>query len=100
GDASEFNSERLKVEGERIGRYRVMRCTSPAIPNAIAAILLNIRDITGKQPHVYLGWTEGNPVLYVIKFIFLGEGETAPVTREILREVEPDPKKRPRVHVG
>ncbi|MBU6452161.1 MAG: amino acid transporter [Cyanobacteria bacterium REEB67] len=100
GDASEFNSETLKVEGERVGRYRVMRCTSPAIPNAIAAILLNIRDQTGKHPHVYLGWTEGNPVLYVIKFIFLGEGETAPVTREILREVESDPKKRPRVHVG
>ena len=100
GDASEFNSERLKVEGERIGKYRIMRCTSPAIPNAIAAILLHIRDKTSKQPHVYLGWTEGNPILYVIKFIFLGEGETAPVTREILREVEPDPKKRPRVHVG
>jgi hypothetical protein len=100
GDASEFNSASLKVEGERVGKYRVMRCTSPAIPNAIAAILLHIRDTSGKHPHVYLGWTEGNPVLYVIKFIFLGEGETAPVTREILREVESDPKMRPRVHVG
>jgi hypothetical protein len=100
GDASEFNSASLKVEGERIGKYRVMRCISPAIPNAIAAILLHIRDSSGKHPHVYLGWTEGNPVLYVIKFIFLGEGETAPVTREILREVESDPKRRPRVHVG
>ncbi len=76
GDASEFNSESLKVASERIGKYRVMRCTSPAIPNAIAAILLHIRDKSGKHPHVYLGWTEGNPVLYVIKFIFLGEGET------------------------
>jgi hypothetical protein len=77
-----------------------LRCVSPAIPNAIAAILLHLRDDFGKDSHVYLGWTEGNPVHYVLKFIFLGEGETAPVTREILREAEPVPQKRPRVHVG
>jgi hypothetical protein len=100
GDASEFASDKLLVQGERIGDYRVLKCISPAIPNAIAAILLHIRDKTSCIPHIYMGWTEGNPVAYVIKFIFLGEGETAPVTREILREVEKDPNRRPRVHVG
>jgi len=80
--------------------YRVLRCTSPAIPNAIAALLLYIRDRTGLLPHAYFGWTEGNPIAYLMKFLAFGEGDTAPVAREILRQNEPDPMRRPRIHVG
>ena len=99
GDASQF-TEVLKVEGVQVGPYRVLRCQSPAIPNAIAALLLHIRDKTGHIPHAYFGWTEGNPITYVLRFLAFGEGDTAPVTREVLRKSEPDPLRRPRVHVG
>lgn len=99
-DASDFDDEILSVSGVMEGSYKVLRCESPAVPNAMAALLLYIRDKTHKQPHVYLGWTEGNPIMYILKYLFIGEGETAPLTREILREVEHDPAKRPRVHVG
>lgn len=99
-DASDFHDDILEVEGAEVDGYKVLRCKSPAIPNAIAALLLYLRDKTGKLPHAYFGWTEGNPLGYIFKYIFFGEGETAPVTREILRQVEPDPSKRPRVHVG
>ena len=99
GDASEF-SDKLTVRGVRVGPYRVMRCESPAVPNAIAALLIDIRDRSGKLPHVYFGWTEGNPIVYVLKFIAFGEGDTAPVTREVLRQSIADPAQRPRVHVG
>jgi hypothetical protein len=99
GDASQF-SELLNVEGVYVGPYRVLRCQSAAIPNAIAALLLYIRDRTGRTPHVYFGWTEGNPIAYLLKFLAFGEGDTAPVTREVLRQFEPDPLRRPRVHVG
>jgi hypothetical protein len=99
GDASQF-TDVLKVHGARVGPYRVLRCQSPAIPNAIAALLLHIRDRTGHLPHVYFGWTEGNPITYVLKFLAFGEGDTAPVTREVLRKHEPNPLRRPRVHVG
>jgi hypothetical protein len=99
GDASQF-SEVLRVQGIEIAGYRVLRCQSPAIPNAIAALLLDIRDQTGQIPHVYFGWTEGNPITYLLKFLAFGEGDTAPVTREVLRQSEPDPLRRPRVHVG
>ena len=84
----------------RVGGHRVLRCASPAIPNAIAALLLFIRDQTRKIPHAYFGWTEGNPIAYLLKFLAFGEGDTAPVTREVLRQAEPDPELRPRIHVG
>ena len=98
-DASEFTGK-LKICGADVGGYRILRTKSPAVPNAIAALLLNIRDRTGKIPHVYFGWSEGNPVKYIIRYVLFGEGDTAPVTREILRQAEPDPDLRPSVHVG
>jgi len=99
GDASEFTGK-LKICGADIGGYRILRTKAPAVPNAIAALLLNIRDTTNRIPHVYFGWSEGNPVKYLIRYILFGEGDTAPVTREILRQAEPDPELRPSVHVG
>ncbi len=99
GDASEFTGG-LKIRGVDIDGYKILRTESPAVPNAIAALLLNLRDTTGKIPHVYFGWSEGNPIMYLARYILFGEGDTAPVTREILRQAEPDPEMRPNVHVG
>ena len=98
-DASDF-TDTLAVTGADVGGYHVLRASSPAIPNAIAALLLHIRDQTGKLPHAYFGWTEGNPLVYLLKFLAFGEGDTAPVTREVLRQSEPNPLRRPRIHVG
>ncbi|MDQ2743919.1 MAG: amino acid transporter [Chloroflexota bacterium] len=98
-DASEF-APVIRVRGEEIDGYRVLRADSSAIPNTIAAILLYIRDITGKRPHVYFGWTEGNPLKHLASYILFGEGDIAPVTHEVLREAERDPKSRPAIHVG
>jgi hypothetical protein len=99
GDVSDFSNQ-LRVTGADVGGFYVLRTTSPAIPNAIAGLLLNLRDRTGTIPHAYFGWTEGNPFTYLMKFLAFGEGDTAPVCREVLRQAEPDPEKRPRIHVG
>ncbi|WP_372494074.1 MULTISPECIES: amino acid transporter [Nocardia] len=97
-DASEFSTD-LHVTGLELGCYQVLSVEAAAVPNSIAAILLAIRDRTGLNPHVYFEWTEGNPIVNLVKFLFVGEGEVAPVTREILRRAVPDPHQRPHVHV-
>ncbi len=99
-DPSEFGEEVLEVRGVNVGGYRVLRGESTVVPNAIAAFLLYLRDETGKTPNCYLGWTEGNPFAYVIRFILFGEGDTAPVIHEVLREAEPNLERRPIIHVG
>lgn len=99
-DASEFEAG-LNVRGEVMhGRYRVLTLESSSIPNALAALLLYVRDTTGQTPHIYFEWTEGNPFTNFLRFFLFGQGEVAPVTREVLREAERDRARRPKVHVG
>ncbi|MGW2615937.1 amino acid transporter [Streptomyces sp. NPDC001500] len=99
-DPSEFEAG-LTVRGEVLhNRYRVLTLESSSIPNALAALLLHARDETGCIPHVYFEWTEGGPFANFLRFFLFGQGEVAPVTREVLREAEPDPGRRPRVHTG
>lgn len=98
-DASDF-METVQVEGVQVGNYRILRAQGSAVPNTIAAILLQIRDETGKLPHAYFGWIEGNPIQYLLRFILFGEGDIAVVTREVLRKAEKSPRRRPVIHVG
>jgi hypothetical protein len=98
-DPSDF-ARPLEVRGEEIGGYRILKVDASSVPNAIAAVLLQLRDRTGARPHAYFGWTEGQPLRHIAKYILFGEGDIAPLTREVLRKAECDPDRRPAVHVG
>ena len=98
-DASEF-ADVVKVEGLEIGGYRVLhargfdgakcdRCLSSSPP----------RPDGKNSAHVLpLGLEESNT--YLFDYVAFGRGDTAPVTREVLRQAEPDEEKRPAIHVG
>ena len=99
GDASDFE-DKVYVDGQRLGKNKVLVLSSPVVANSIAAVLIDLERRTGKVPHAYFRWTEGNPVINMIRFIFLGEGDTAPITHEVLRRAIPDIRHRPVVHVS
>ncbi|HEV8568167.1 MAG TPA: amino acid transporter, partial [Actinoplanes sp.] len=99
-DASDFETA-LHVRGEVLHhRYRVFAMESTSVPSALAALLLYIRDVTRRRPHIYFEWTEGNPIANFMRYLIFGQGEVAPVTREMLRRAEPGRNRRPHVHVG
>ncbi|POX37080.1 amino acid transporter [Streptomyces sp. Ru73] len=98
-DSSDFTAD-LAVHGDEAYGVRRLRVAGPVVPNTVAAVLMELRDRTGKVPHAYFTWTEGHPIGHLLRFLVFGDGEVAPVTREVLRRAEPDPARRPRVHVA
>jgi len=61
-DPSEFSKD-LLVRGEKVGDYCILRAESTAVPNALAAIMLRLRDDTGLRPHLYFQWSDQIPGL-------------------------------------
>jgi hypothetical protein len=99
-DPSDFETT-LDVHGQVMhGLHRVLTVESSSVPNALAALLVHVRDRTGTNPHIYFEWTEGNPAANFARFLLFGSGEVAPVTREVLRRSEPRRERRPHVHVS
>jgi hypothetical protein len=98
-DASEFK-DTLVVQGRTEGRHRILFASSPAVANSIAAVLIELGKRTGNVPHAYFQWTEGNPVANIIRYVFFGEGDTAPLSHEVIRRAIADPNHRPIIHVA
>jgi hypothetical protein len=99
-DYSDFEG-RIRVRGQVMhDHYRVLTLEAPSVPNALAAVLIDLRDKTNVRPHIYFEWTEGNPLLHLLKFLLFGVGEAGPITREVLRRAEPDRTRRPHLHAG
>ncbi len=103
-DASEFVDEVLEVEGTihkgNHGDHRILRCKSPSVANAIAAILLHIQSECDTRAAAHIGWSEDGPFLTAFTFLLFGDGETGVLVRKILETAEPNNKHRPLVLIG
>ncbi|WBT09978.1 amino acid transporter [Corynebacterium sp. SCR221107] len=96
-NASDFFSP-VNVTGCRVGEASVLRATATAVPNAIAAIAV---DLYRRGPvDVYFSWSPGSPIRDMLRYLTIGKGQNAVVVHEILRRAYPDWQSRPHVHVG
>ena len=98
-DASDFD-QCLDIDARRVGTHTILFGRSPVVGNCIAALLIHLEQGTGRLPHAYFKWKEGNPVTNMFRFIFLGEGDAAPITHEVLRRAVRDVSRRPIIHVS
>ena len=98
-DSSEFE-ERLEVRGEYRYGFPTLTVASSNVAGTIASVALAVRDRTHVPPEIYVDWEEGNPVSRMARYLLFGTGEVGPITREVLRSADPDPRTRPVVHVG
>jgi hypothetical protein len=99
GDASDFSTP-LVVTGRAVEGIPVLHVSATTVPNAVAAVALDARDHFGVVPDIYFEWGTGTPVREMLRYLAVGRGHNAAVTREVLRRAEPDEARRPRVHVG
>lgn len=98
-DASDFE-QTLCVENRLVGKHQLLYAKSAVVANSIAAFLIHLEKTTGHIPHAYFKWKEGNPVANILRYVFLGEGDAAPITHEVLRRAIADPARRPVIHVS
>ena len=90
----------LYITGRRAYGYPILVAESPDPARAVASILLAVRDATGVVPHIDFVWPQHGHARELLRFAFLGTGNEAAVTREILRRTEPDVLRRPKVRIG
>ncbi len=98
-DPSQFEESLCIRGGSTSDGAPVLHVASSSIPNAVAVVSLKVHELTGTPPDVYYEWSPGNPLKEMARFIFLGDGQNATVTREMLRRAIPDEAARPRIHL-
>jgi hypothetical protein len=76
---------------------KVTRCVSVA--HAIAAVALMMSRFS-KPPGVHFGWSEMDLLAASWSYLAFGEGNVPWKVRELIREAETDPARRPRVIIG
>jgi len=88
------------LDGDQGRRFCPIDSTQPGCTRASEQSHVKGAGVVEGQGQSNFEWAEGNPFGHLFRYLGLERNDTAPVVREILRTVEPDPVRRPSVHVG
>jgi len=69
-----------------------------AVP-AVVAVLLAVRTYTGLTPRLSCVWPQRHPLLQVADVVLGGRSRSVLRIRRLVHRAEPDPARRPSVHV-
>jgi hypothetical protein len=99
GDPSDFMQRPLMAIREEQSRFmiRVTRCVS--IAHVVVAVGMEFCKV-GEPPEIHFGWSDQTPLAATFKFLLFGEGNVPWLVQDLLRRIELDHAKRPRVVVG
>lgn len=99
GDPSDFQQHPLmrivKVDGKEV--IRVSDCAS--IAHVLAAIALEFREV-GRPPEIHFAWSNESPLTSNLNFLLWGQGNIPWLVHALIRKVEPNPERQPRVVIG
>jgi hypothetical protein len=98
-DPSNFY-QRLSIQVVPEDKRFVIKATScSSVAHAIAAIALEMSRYS-KPPGLHFGWSEMDLLAASWSYLAFGEGNIPWKVRELIRAVERDPEKQPRVIIG
>ena len=98
-DASEFVNEPVIEIRQEEGRYTLKITGAASIAHTLAAVSLEMAKV-GHPPEIHFGWTDETPWTGTLGFLLFGEGNVPWMVRELLRNAEPDPDKRPLIIIA
>lgn len=101
GDASDFFLEPVMTVHKVEDYYLVQISHVSSTAHALAAVGLELtknNDIL--PPEYHFDWSEESSIKAILGFLLFGEGNVPSLVRDILKKVEPNPERRPRVVVG
>jgi hypothetical protein len=99
GDPSDFHQQPL-MSIEKEGALEVIRISrAVSVSHVIAAIGLEFCRV-GTPPEIIFGWSHETPLAANLNFLLWGQGNVPWMVQELVRRVQPDPERRPRIVVG
>ena len=99
GDTSEFQQTPVLSVHNAAERFVIKITGAASIAHVLAAVACELSTV-GKPPEIHFGWSDESPLSASFSFVLFGQGNVPWMVRELIRKMQPDSSRQPRVIVG